>query len=179
VQASQIGAQQLALDLHRSPEGTKGVVTTLYASVLRRTPDPGGISTWGGVLNRDPGQVTAVNAMLYASPEYYQRFGKSQDQAWVTSLYRDVLKREPDPVGLKDWTARTKRDGRASVSMTFLQSWESARYRTGALYQTLLGRGADPAGLVTWPPLILARGDMALASHLAASLEYYNRAQKR
>jgi hypothetical protein len=179
LQMGQIGAQQLALDLHRSPEGTKSVVTTLYSSVLRRSPDPSGVSTWGGVLNRDPGQVTAVTAMLYASPEYYQRFGKGQDAAWVTSLYRDVLKREPDPVGLKDWTARTRRDGRGSVAMTFLQSWESARYRTGALYQQLLGRPADSAGLTTWPPLVLARGDMALASHLAASLEYYNRAQKR
>ena len=44
------------------------VVTTLYRTVLRRDPDPGGISTWGGLLTRDPSQVTGVQAMLYASP---------------------------------------------------------------------------------------------------------------
>ena len=65
------------------------------------------------------------------------------------------------------------------MAKRFYQSPESARTRVEGLYQGLLGRRADPAGLTYWAPKVIADGDITLAVSLAASPEYTTRAAVR
>jgi hypothetical protein len=44
-----------------------------------------------------------------------------------------------------------------------------------ALYQKFLGRAPDAAGHAYWAEVILGHGDIALATFLAASDEYFAR----
>jgi hypothetical protein len=48
-----------------------------------------------------------------------------------------------------------------------------------ALYGKLLGRAPDQGGWDYWAGQVVTSGDIALATSLATSLEYYNRAQFR
>ena len=66
-----------------------------------------------------------------------------------------------------------------SVALRFYQSEESRFTRVAGLYQALLGRAPDPDGQAYWARRILRDGDLVLAADLAASPEYFDRAQVR
>jgi hypothetical protein len=53
---------------------------------------------------------------------------------------------------------------------------ESRGRRVDDLYQRVLGRGADPAGRAFWVEQLLRLDDVALASHLASSDEFFTNA---
>lgn len=180
ISRGQLGAEDVAYDLARSPEWTGKVVSDLYGEVFGRRPDGQGLATWTGQLRGDPSKVVQVAASLYSSQEHYNAHGNGQDlSAWVRSLYVQVLGREPDAVGQAQWVAAAASRGRAYVAESIYQSQEKRQQRVGGLYRHLLQRGVDPSGMGTWTPVLLTRGDIALASSLAGSEEYRQRAQRR
>jgi hypothetical protein len=65
-----------------------------------------------------------------------------------------------------------------TVSFGFYQSAETLGVRVNALYRTFLGRDGEPAGITNWMPFVAGEGDLVLAAALAASQEYFNRAQR-
>ena len=120
-----------------------------------------------------------VAAQFYGSQEYFQRAGGTND-AWVTDLYREILLRDPDPSGLENWV-RAADNGRSrpDIAADFYGSMESRATRVTGLYQTLLGRNPDRSGLATWTEVLRNGRDIDLATMLASSPEYYQRAVHR
>ncbi len=74
-----------------------GFVTALYADLLGRAPDSGGLSYWEAQLSSGATQ-SAVAAAILSSTEYRTDF--------VTALYADLLGRAPDSGGLSYWVAQ-------------------------------------------------------------------------
>lgn len=161
-----------------SDEWIGALVDDLYQTTLGRLPDPAGRTNWINVL-RGGTPAAEVAARFYASDEYFNRVGGTNGD-WVRAMYQAVLHRSPDPTGFASWVdALARGTGRTTVARGFMWSVESRTDRVVALYQALLGRGPDPTGLATWTRRLLDGHDVNLASTLATSQEYFNRAGAR
>lgn len=152
-------------------------INALYSTILDRSADHAGRQYWRAKVAAGT-RLEDVAAGFYASREYFIRQGGS-NQAFVTGLYRDILGRSPDP-GLHFWVAllNTGRANRHGVASGLYASTESRRDRVTDLYGAVLNRRPDGGGLAYWSTSLLTLGDIALASHLASSSEYYQRATR-
>lgn len=169
------GSAALTRRLALSPEWAGVRIDELYRSILGREPDPGGQAYWLDQLRRGR-TLEAVAAGFYGSDEYYARAGGA-DGPFVDSLYRRLLEREPDAGGRQQWLDQLARGvTRTQVADAFYGSVESRRQRVDGLYQEVLGRAPDAGGRAFWVERLPALGDVALASHLAASDELHRRA---
>lgn len=160
--------------LARSEEWTTVVVQDLYVGTLGREADAEGASYWASQL-RNGRSVASTASQFYGSPEYVQAEGGSWS-GWITDLYHELMNRSPDSSGLGYWKSQAELRGSGLVAYDFYQSGESRRARVQALYQKLLGRNSDPAGLDYWADVLKSGDDLALASFLASSDEYFTRA---
>lgn len=167
----------LVSELTRSDEWAAKVVDDMYRDTLGRVSDSSGRAFW---INRLRGgmSVARMAALFYGSPEYLAAEG-NQVERWIGDLYDELLERRPDSGGLRYWVAQTGQSDPGSVALRFYQSDESRRSRVQALYGRLLGRGTDPAGEDHWAAVLVNGDDLALAANLAASDEYFDRAQAR
>lgn len=98
----------------------------LYRTALARYPDAGGLAFWRDQI--EAGRCTlrdAANAFM-ASPEYASLYGNAPTSlAFATALYRNALRRDPDPGGLAYWVgALDKGVPRADVLLAFSESAE-------------------------------------------------------
>lgn len=166
-------------ELALSEEGVNLVVDGLYQDSLGRPADPGGEAYWTDRIRSGGDLVAEVAARLYASDEHFEGPGAGDERTWVEQLYQQILGREADAAGLDHWSARAAAGDRIGVARAFLGSIESRRLRVHALYQDLLGRRADAGGLEHWAEEIRDDGDLAVAIALAASAEYFQRAQSQ
>lgn len=145
-------------------------VTLLYANVLNRAPDNGGLSYWVSAL--DAGTMTRPEVVVGFSESVefrkataaevltLSRAGYQAD--WLDDVYRlyqATLDRAPDRVGLEAWTkALSMGQSFETVVNGFVHSGEfQARYGAlddGAfvtlLYENVLDRAPDDAGLSAW-----------------------------
>lgn len=102
--------------------------------------------------------------------------GPLTNEGFVTQLYRDLLKREPDQGGLTAWSGllNSGQDSRAQVAQAFVNSVE---YRVDVVqnsYNTLLHRAADPSGLNGWSNFLAQGGtELQLEAQFLGSDEYY------
>jgi hypothetical protein len=176
-QRRQVTRQDMTTSLSRSDEWVSAVITRFYRDTLGREPDAAGLAMWVRKA-KDGTPMATIAASFYASTEYYRTTGKSNDEVWVKDLYRKLLLREPDQAGVDGWV-RALRSGtsRSSVAYSFYQSRESLGVRIDRLYQELLGRPVEPGGVTSWAELVRTRGDLVLAASLAASKEYYLKAE--
>lgn len=154
--------------LATSPERARRVVSELYTRVLRRPPDAGGLQHWSGALLAGQ-RVVEVGATLYGSSELYRRVGSSPG-AYVTTLYREILGREPDARGLAGWTAAVRAgQPRSRVAGAFYASAESRRQRVSLLYAQLLGSTPVAPVLDAWSARLVIADDVGIAEDLVAS----------
>ena len=167
--------------LSRSDEWLSAIVTKMYADTLHRSPDPAGLAGWVKALRTNQWSVAQVASFFYASDEYFKDDAHSSTSEWVTLLYQKLLNRNPDPLGLAQWVSQTNdpRYGRSWVAYNFYQSTESRQKRVEALYQTLLNREPDPTGWPYWTNTVLSTGDLVLATQIAGSQEYWEKAHTR
>ena len=110
--------------------------------------------------------------------------GPLTNAGFVTQLYRDALKREPDQGGLTAWTgmlnsghsqdSKGQQASRAQVAQAFVNSVEYRMDVVQGLYDTLLHRAADPTGLNTWTNFLAQGGtQLQLEAKLLGSDEYF------
>lgn len=120
----------------------EGYVPALYADLLGRAPDVGGLDHWGGLLWRGAPPEVVVHGVMTSSAEFYD--------GYVRAAYAGLLHREPDAAGLR-WWSDGFRAGRFSLATVITELASSAEYaavrggstRDGlvtALYGDLLGR---------------------------------------
>jgi hypothetical protein len=100
------------------------------------------------------GTIDQLRALLLGSQEYFNRVTggtASTDDAnahFVTSLYYEILGRDPDAAGATAWRqALDSGADRGAVAGSFLRSAEGNADEVDYLYPWLLHRPADPAGL--------------------------------
>jgi hypothetical protein len=137
-----------------------GFVTALYTNVLGRAPDAAGLSYWQTQLDGGTATRPQVLASFSESAENEANTPASANAQSAARLYWAELGRAPDTAGLKFWTSQlssgaatltTEADALAS-SPEFAARFpnlDNAGFVT-QLYQNVLGRTPDAAGLNTW-----------------------------
>jgi hypothetical protein len=89
----------LALDTN----GEAGQLYRLYGAMFDRTPDASGLGFWLSAMDRGVTLSTVAHNFI-TSPEFISLYGQNPtDQAYVNSLYHNVLHRDPDAGGNAFW----------------------------------------------------------------------------
>jgi Ca2+-binding EF-hand superfamily protein len=102
------------------------VVSEVYQRILERQFDSRGENL---VTQLQAGQTTVRDIVRAVArlPEHQQRFLTGDRQAAVTHLYKHLLGREPDPVGLRDHVNGAAADGLGAVIDAMIASGEYAQ----------------------------------------------------
>jgi hypothetical protein len=137
---------QVVRMIEGSSEYHQLVINQLYEEYLHRSPDFNDLFSWGTFLAAG-GSIDQMQALVIGSPEYYQLAGGTND-AFLASAYHDVLNRPIDSGGQQGWD-RILSNGadRGAVAGAIMRSTEGANDEVEGLYQMLLHRSADAAGL--------------------------------
>lgn len=160
-----------------SAESLTKIITNDYVHLLGRSPEPAAVPYWLNLLNAGV-STQQLQLLIVSSGEYYARQGGT-NAAWLNGLYRDLLGRQPDPVGSLAWNLALQRGlSLPAVAFGFVYSGEENGIQINQAYQDLLGRGADTFGFQAWSGA-LASGFtwQQLRVSIAASGEEYNAAQ--
>lgn len=147
-----------------------------YVTFLGRPADPAGRAGWVAAMQGGLDELDVISRFL-TSPEYLGR--KSENEAFVSDLYLDLLGREADSLGLAAWTQALKvGKGRDSVALGFLNSNEGLGHLVDTLYFQFLDRNAGQAEQDAWAALLQADrvtlGDVAVL--ILSSPEFYVKA---
>lgn len=146
-------------------------VFRLYEAALDRVPDLSGLFHWCDLLQSGARSLTTVAEGFVDSLEFQRVYGETDDVAFVTLLYNNVLNREPDAEGLSYWTGLLGSGARSrpGVVIGFSESREfiakaaaeailysRAGLQAGfaddvyRLYRATLDRDPDKAGFLDW-----------------------------
>lgn len=102
-------------------------VIRLYLAYFDRAPDHGGLNYWLG--QRAAGKkLDVVSNSFASSSEFQTKYGKLNNGQFVTLVYQNVLKRNPDAAGLAYWTKQLN-DGKASRGRVMTQFSESNEHK--------------------------------------------------
>jgi hypothetical protein len=120
----------------------------LYQYLLGRNADSAGLESWAASLNNGASRAMIAQLILN-SVEYQTR--------QIQTMYHEWLGRNAENEGLTSWlqflaAGRSLDDVQAGIlsSQEYLDYAGNASDYVGKLYQELLGRQADEAGLVAW-----------------------------
>jgi hypothetical protein len=122
-------APPVALAQQPCTPDARQVVNELYRHILERGAEAGS-NAWVQQLERG-GTVREVVRAIATSDEHEQRFWRQENGEEVpyiravSTLYRHVLGRQPDPAGVRGWAAAANRpDGMDSIVNSILNSAE-------------------------------------------------------
>lgn len=144
-------------------------VVRLYQATLDRAPDLQGLARWTQEIDAGTKTLAQVASGFVNSPEFKATYGTTTNEEFVTLLYNNVLGRDPDAQGLKNWTERLDNGMARNEAVTgFSQSpefktatselasafaeaggseWVDDVYR---VYLATLDRAPDLTGLSRW-----------------------------
>lgn len=183
-----------------------GFVTLLYQNGLGRAPDAPGLAHWTGRLAEGESRAEVLIAFgdIRSSPEISGRFDTFEFQqqiearlehanpaSWsdeVFRLYQSAFGRDPDAGGFGTWSGQLAAGlSLEAAAARFLTSAEGAALYAGLddtgfvqrLYQNVLDRAADTAGLNDWTARLANGTDRATvligfsesAEHIANTTE--------
>jgi hypothetical protein len=142
-----------AKDFTQSVEQYTNVIVNDYQQLLGRTPAQAEINGW--LQSFDAGMTDErAEAIFLASPEFFQKAGGT-NQAWVDSLYQNVLNRQADAGGQAAWlNALAHGTSRTTIALDFTTSTEHEAALIQADYQLYLGRTASSAEVSSWVVLV-------------------------
>lgn len=146
-------------------------IARLYQATLNRAPDIGGLCDWTHRLTSHERTLEQVVSGFVNSKEFRATYGNTDNSAFTTMLYYNVLGREPDAGGLANWVNLLNSGARSreQVVMGFSESLEF-RNKTAVdvlayskeglqasfsddvyrLYHATLDRDPDRGGFETW-----------------------------
>jgi hypothetical protein len=144
--SGQADRTQVVRMIEDSPEYHQLVIEQVYGEYLGRAADMNEMFSWGTFLTAG-GTIDQMRALVMGSPEYYQLAGGTND-GFMASVYHDVLNRSVDSGGQQYWDPILSNGAdRGAVAGAIMRSTEGANDEVEGLYQTLLHRAADAAGL--------------------------------
>lgn len=115
----------------------------LYQATLGRDPDLAGFLDWTGQLATGR-PVTTVIEGFTRSVEYTSRYGATSEEAFLDLLYRNILGRGPDPVGLAYWLEQLAGGmTRAGVVQGFSDSPEFIREAAADVKRWMQAQGVN------------------------------------
>ena len=142
------------------------VVRRAYQDILGRDPDPDGLRNYRAKILNDGWSERDVREALRKSDEYAANNGPARGfrtasaDRIIRRAYQDILNREPDQAGLRNYRRLILEDGwdEHDVRQALIRSPERRQQRLGAssaqaeetvrrAYQSVLGRDPDPGGL--------------------------------
>jgi hypothetical protein len=145
-------------------------VTALYVDLLHRSPDPGGLAGWAGLLDRGVPRAQVVQG-IENSAEHLSLV--------VNGLYQKLLGRTADAGGLQNFVQYMQQGGTIEqVSLILVTSGEYASVNTSntsfiqSLYSKLLGRVASQGEVAQWLAILPTVGRTAVANGFLASAEF-------
>lgn len=121
------------------------------------------------------GTTLKLNSRIFGGPSYYQKVGASTE-AYLTALGTDILG-APLPASLDAaFTAELEHGTpRSTVVYQLLQTPEGKQAQVNGLYQRILGRPADPAGLKASVGLLnQGKSNARILINLFSSPEFFN-----
>ena len=150
-------------------------VSTVYATLCRRTPDPSGRTTWTNALNGGLDRMTMIEQII-GSYEFadtcllygLSRGGNAQPnttvpaatsvRGFVGRLYRLCLGRTPDGSGSEYWSSQLQNHvisgTNCAYGFFFSREFINGNYSNNEyvvrLYRVMLGREPDAPGLANW-----------------------------
>ncbi len=167
----------VAVELVQSDAFAGDMLLDLYQTAFGRQPDNAGAEYWKAIM-RSGARFDDIGAYFLASEEYYRSAG-STTEGFVTTLYRDILHREPDSAGLGYWVdlMNSGRISRVEVGKNFYMSLESRRDRTARMYERVFGIVPSAQSMEYWSDRLRGIDDVAYAIELATSDRFFNNAQ--
>jgi Ca2+-binding RTX toxin-like protein len=169
IAASFIGSAEFQARFPGVSQDSGALVTQLYANVLHRAPDSGGLAFWVGTLqNGGQTQAQVLVSFSESSENQGNTAGSLADGVWVADeqaasvarLYYSALNRAPDAGGLTFWTNGIKNSSQTLAqeaaafvgSAEFLQKYGNLTNAdfVSLIYQNVLGRQADSGGAAFW-----------------------------
>jgi hypothetical protein len=167
---------EVSISLSRTHDYIGSFLDVIYPSVFNRAIDAAGREYWTRVI-REGTTPAQVAALLYASDEFYEASGDVYGFVW--RLYSEILGRQPENEGLLYWADEVDSSpDRSVITASFYGSIESRRKRVTSLYWRFLDREPDHEGREFWAEQLLREDDLALATFLSGSEEYFNKAQQ-
>ncbi len=175
---------QVVVNFFDSPEfqGTLAPIVRLYFATFQRLPDYNGLNFWRSQFVSGM-SLDTIAQNFAASQEFDLTYGALNTQAFVTTLYRNVLNRAPDAAGLAGWMGFLNRQEltRGQVLARFSES-EEHRITTASkvfvemMYLGMLRRSSEPAGFASWVAQVNANVPrINLINGFLGSTEYRNR----
>jgi len=177
--------QQAAADSGEDAR-VQSFVQRLYAQLLDRSADGGGLSDWSQALSDGTLSGPEIVAGFVNSAEF--RAQTTSDAQYVGMLYRAVFGREPDAAGLSGWLALLAQGAdRSAVLNGFVQSaefrqlceadgiaFDSNHAFIRRLYRLFLGRAPDDGGYAVWLQALTAqmRSGAEIARGFVLSAEF-------
>ena len=116
------------------------VLNQIYADVLGRAPDSGGLATYTEMLNTGTSAVT-IRGIVAQSSEAADK---------INQLYDQVFARPADAGGLATYKDQLSTGSNLSAVRLILGQSPEAEFHLQEIYQEVLGRAGDGGGLVTY-----------------------------
>jgi hypothetical protein len=152
------------------------LVNSFYTKYLGRPASPGELPNWIGQLQLGTLTDESLIAILVSSDENFARRG-SDNVAWLTGAFNDILGRAPDPSGFNLFLGQLQSGrSRFSVASQLLASDEYRRNLVQSYFTKFLGRSADEGAFSVFVGAMrLGLSDEAIISILVASNEYFQK----
>lgn len=129
----------LAIDL----DGSAGQAYRLYKAVFGREPDAAGLGYWIAAMDRGMSS-DSVAKLFMTSAEFATQYGAQPDSTkLITTLYKNVLHREPDAGGF-DWWRGMLDDGKIAAADALLGFSESPENRAQVIGEIQNGIAFTP-----------------------------------
>jgi Cysteine-rich secretory protein family/Domain of unknown function (DUF4214) len=147
---SGIGYAAIASAVENSPEAYSREILGWYQTYLGRTPSVNDVSWWSSQL-ANGSTDEAVQSAILGSPEYMHRSfvssatGTTSGQAFIESIYNQVLDRAPSAPDTSYWLTRLVLNSPAMVAQAIVGSTEARDIDVESYYQTILNRSAPPS----------------------------------
>ena len=126
-----------AVASHAATEEEAKSISRLYSAAFDRYPDKGGLNFW--IRQFDNGQsLNAIAARFNSSPEFIETYGELSNQAYVETVFQNVLGRAPAQEGVVFFTSRLD-DGRTTTSRVLANISESPENvaKTAVVFDTI------------------------------------------
>jgi hypothetical protein len=166
---------QVVAQMEKGDEYRRDVVAGFYKKLLGRDVDPTGMQAWTTYLAQ--GHTThQLQATLLASDEYFARRGGNTIPGWLKAVYGDLLNRDVDPAGARNWSHMLGLGfSRTKVALGIVQSPEAFQVEVAQFYLQFLHRTADAGGLASFVSQMQhgATQEQVIAGILASD-EFFN-----
>jgi hypothetical protein len=118
-------------------------IARLYFGMYLRIPDYAGLAFWTDEFRSGRRNLVNIGNAFTTVPEFTNRYGNvSDNRAFVTLVYQNVLARAPDAAGADFWTNQLNTGlVRGDMLTRFTESAEYKTRRRGEILATLLYAG--------------------------------------